>query len=129
MKVKVQKVKRQIMLREWSEQIKAREQSGLSVSRWCAENGVNQKTYYYRLRRVREELIEALEAGSAHQLPGVVEIAKKQPPTQAPVFATLPMPQSPGASVTVWIGGCAVDIQNSVDGAVLEQVLRVVSRL
>ena len=129
--MKVQKIKRQILLREWSEQIKAREQSGLSVSRWCAENDVNQKTYYYRLRRVREELIEALEAESRHQLPSIAGNVEDHALEQAatPVFATLPMPQGQGASVTVWVGGCAVDIHNNVDSAVLERVLMVVSRL
>jgi hypothetical protein len=34
-------------------------QSGLSVRSWCAQNGISPKTYYYRLRRVREECVEA----------------------------------------------------------------------
>lgn len=52
-------VKREIKLREWAEQIKAQQESGMTVQQWCAENGVNAKTYYYHLRRVREQCVEA----------------------------------------------------------------------
>ncbi|MGN0594150.1 MAG: hypothetical protein ACI4I6_03250 [Hominimerdicola sp.] len=36
--------------------VRRRNESGLSVSQWCLENGVNQKTYYYRLNRVHKAL-------------------------------------------------------------------------
>ena len=40
-------VKQQMKLREWAEQIEARRASGMTVQSWCAENGMNVKTYYY----------------------------------------------------------------------------------
>ncbi|MBR0483891.1 MAG: hypothetical protein IJJ69_03825 [Oscillospiraceae bacterium] len=40
-------VKQQMKLREWAEQIEARHASGMTVQSWCAENGMNVKTYYY----------------------------------------------------------------------------------
>jgi hypothetical protein len=52
-------VKHELRLSEWSSQIKAQQESGLSVRSWCAQNGISPKTYYYRLRRVREECVEA----------------------------------------------------------------------
>ena len=55
-------VKHELRLNEWSSQIKAQQQSGLNVRSWCAQNGINPKTYYYRLRRVREECVEAAPA-------------------------------------------------------------------
>ena len=51
-------VKHELRLSEWSAQIESQQSSGLSVQKWCAENGVNPKTYYYRLRKVREQCIE-----------------------------------------------------------------------
>lgn len=30
----------------------------MSVQQWCAENGINDKTYYYQLRKVREQYVE-----------------------------------------------------------------------
>ena len=52
-------VKHELRLSEWSAQIESQQSSGLSVQKWCAENGINPKTYYYRLRKVREQCIES----------------------------------------------------------------------
>ena len=53
-------VKQQMKLREWAEQIEARRASGMTVQSWCAENGMNVKTYYYHLRKVREQCVESV---------------------------------------------------------------------
>ena len=53
----ISEVKQEIRLREWSEQIERQQSSGLSVEQWCVENRINPKTYYYRLRRVREQCV------------------------------------------------------------------------
>ena len=52
-------VKNEVQLREWQKQIQAQQSSGLTVQQWCKENGVNIKTYYYHLRKVRNQLIES----------------------------------------------------------------------
>lgn len=53
-------VKQQMKLREWAEQIEARRASGMTVQSWCAENGMNVRTYYYHLRKVREQCVESV---------------------------------------------------------------------
>ena len=55
----IRTVKRQFMLEEWKKQIIDCRSSGLPVKEWCRQNGVNDKTYYYRLRQVREKCLEA----------------------------------------------------------------------
>ena len=52
----------EVRLHEWAAQIQSQQQSGLNVRSWCAQNGINPKTYYYRLRRVREECVEVAPA-------------------------------------------------------------------
>jgi len=130
--MKAQEVKRQIRLREWAAQIEDCRQSGLTVNQWCAENGIHKKTYYNRMKRVREELLETMETGKSLQLPGQNtcvgrQIAKR---SEMPAFVTLPVASSGvGSAVTVRIGGYAVDIRNGADSTVVEQVLQAVSRL
>ena len=126
-----QEIKRKMLLREWASQIKAREESGMTVKQWCAENGPSLKTYYYRLKRVREELLESLSSDSSHQLSVVADKCVSQPEQQvySPPFAALPIPQSKGAAITVWVSGYAIDIHNGADESLVEQTLRVVSRL
>ena len=55
---KIAEVRKQVQFNEWAEMVRACRGSGMSVRRWCMENGVNSKTYYYRLRRVREFFCE-----------------------------------------------------------------------
>ena len=55
-------VKQDVRLQEWSAQIEAQQASGLTVQQWCAENGINLKTYYYRLKKVREQFLDSSPA-------------------------------------------------------------------
>jgi len=131
--MKVQSVAQQTKLRAWAAQIDDCMQSGLPVKEWCESNGVAKKTYYYRLKRVREELLEAAEAGGAVQLTMMAGLGadsgSKPLEPEPPAFVRLPMPQGNVPAVTVWVGGYAVDIQNGADDALIEQTLRAVSRL
>lgn len=52
-------VKRDEQLQEWTEQIKAQQESGMTVKAYCAQNGINIKTYYYHLRKVQEHCLES----------------------------------------------------------------------
>ena len=58
----ISEVKQEIRLRKWSEQIERQQSSGMSVEQWCVENRINPKTYYYRLRKVREQCVAAQPA-------------------------------------------------------------------
>ena len=55
-------VKQEVRLQEWSAQIEAQQASGLTVQQWCMENGVNPKTYYYHLKKVREQFLDSSPA-------------------------------------------------------------------
>ncbi len=50
----------QYRLHEWAAQIKdcQNRPAGMSVTSWCARNGITKANYYYRLRRVREACLE-----------------------------------------------------------------------
>ena len=52
-------VKQDVRLQEWSAQIEAQQASGLTVQQWCAENGIKPKTYYYHLKKVREQFLDS----------------------------------------------------------------------
>ena len=52
----IARIKNEVRLKQWAEMVRCRNESGLSVSQWCRQNGVNQKTYYYRLNRVRKAI-------------------------------------------------------------------------
>jgi hypothetical protein len=55
-------VKQELRLQAWSAQIEAQQTSGMTIEQWCAENGISRKTYYYRLKKVREQYLESVPA-------------------------------------------------------------------
>ena len=55
-------IKQEVRLREWAAQIEAQRASGLSVKEYCEANGLKTKTYYYHLRKVREECVASAPA-------------------------------------------------------------------
>lgn len=55
---KIAEVRKQVQFNEWAEMVRTCRDSGMSVRRWCIENGASQKTYYSHLRRFREFLCE-----------------------------------------------------------------------
>ena len=80
-------VKQEVRLHEWAAQIEAQQASGMTVQRWCAENGINDKTYYYRLRRVREQCVESAPAIVSVPIPqqrGDIRIEKNGVPIYLP---------------------------------------------
>ena len=57
---KIAIVKKEIQLQNWSEKELARQESGLTVTEWCRQEKISTSAYYYRLRRIRENLCEQI---------------------------------------------------------------------
>ena len=58
-------VKKNVRLQEWNRQIEEQKASGLSVQEWCQQHSIKPKTYYYHLRKVREEFMRSGKPESA----------------------------------------------------------------
>ena len=54
-------VRDEYRLQHWSEIIRERQESGLTVKDYCAQRGISEKTYYYWLRKLRSAAAEAME--------------------------------------------------------------------
>ena len=66
----ISEVKTNLRHREWEEQIRECQSSGMKVRDWCKTNGLNETTYYRRLRIVREEYLQNT-GNSVHQIVSV----------------------------------------------------------
>ena len=67
---KIAMVKKEIQLQNWSDKELARQESGLTVTEWCRQEGISTNAYYYRLRKIRESLCDQIPVP-------VTEIAEK----------------------------------------------------
>ena len=143
--MKVQEAKRMLRIQEWAAQINACQRSGLTVRKWCEQQGVKFKTYYNRMRCVREEMLNTMKPADS-ALEALISIGEQKhiyaseqlsgdhankitSKTEAPVFVPLSIPTARTAAVTVRLGEYAVDIQNGADDTMVQQVLRLMVRL
>ncbi len=55
---KINEVKKELRHKEWSEEIRACQSSGMKVKDWCHMKGIKPNTYYHRLRVLREEVFK-----------------------------------------------------------------------
>ena len=55
---KITEAKKQVKLRNWEMMYSEYQASGQTVRRWCEEKNLSTKTFYYRLRKLREAAIK-----------------------------------------------------------------------
>lgn len=110
--MKIEEVLQQQRLNEWGQMVQACKSSGKSVSGWCSENNINEKTYYYRQRKVCAALPENHET-----LPEEKQIVFAEVP---PVWNGI----ESKSSITVRMRSAEIDIPNGADPRMVEIVLR-----
>ena len=74
---KLMDIRRQCRFNQWSMMVQEREDSGLSVKAFCKQVGIAAKTYYYRLRRLREAVGEQARSEAAQP-----ELVRFTPPAE-----------------------------------------------
>lgn len=87
--------KNQIRADRWHMLIQTCQQSGQTVVSWCKENNINIKTYYYWLRKLRQQELctKELPVPIPEEKPVVfkqLEVTSPLPNTQAAVIIRLP---------------------------------------
>ena len=87
----IMEIRQQVRLNQWSAMVREREDSGLSVKAFCKQAGIATKTYYYRLRRLREAAIKCAQSGTAQSTTPQPELVQYIPPTG---YVPDPAPQS-----------------------------------
>ena len=51
---RIEQAKREVRLNNWQRMYEEYLASGQTVQQWCADNNITPKTYYYRLRKLRD---------------------------------------------------------------------------
>lgn len=107
MSTELQQLNEQNKLALWAARISECRNSGLTVKRWCKENGVGEQTYYKWQKRV-------------------FALAKAQHEAQfAEVTPVMGTHETASVAITVHVAGVAADIHNGADPATVETVLRI----
>ena len=110
--VSIQSLGQRQRLLEWSQRVADCRQSGMSVKRWCEENGVTTKTYYSWQKKVFSFIVEQqkLQLETEEQEGCFVELPPPQQVQQAAgdLVANIQMGQ---ASVNIYSGADSKMVQ------------------
>lgn len=90
---KVTQVKTHLRLEQWKKLISECQNSGMTVRAWCVQNGFKEQSYYYYLKKIREQAIKDLPVPMKEEKPVVFQKLEVQPPvqnTKAAVIIRLP---------------------------------------
>ena len=108
---KITDVKNEFRLRQWTEIISSCHASDQKINRWCEANGVNIKSYYYWLRKIRTKTSnnEMVTIATNHQT--IVPVSFKK--------------ESMAKSITINTGNISIDIYEGTTKATLENLLNI----
>ena len=116
----ISEVKTNLRHREWEEQIRECQSSGMKVRDWCKTNGLNETTYYRRLRIIREDHLQ--NAGnSVHQ---IVPVGVSNEIAGAISNQTSSAKPDSQDKVVMRKGGIEIELPQSISQSTLPAVLR-----
>jgi len=126
--MEAQNIAKQIRYRQWATDISDRLESKKTVIAWCKEHGISSKAYYYRLRRVREEII----SGELVNKEMMCTQQATLPVESTVVFAEIPPPKKPvrGYPVIVMhLNNGTLEINNGAEQETIANVLKAMGSL
>ena len=77
--MRIAEAKRLARLSEWQHLVESQKGSGMSIRDWCKQNELTEQQFYYRLRHVREVILESLESPQSASLVRIPCIDNCQP--------------------------------------------------
>ena len=102
-----------VRLEQWAQVMRTRSESGESVRAWCASNDINEKTFYYWQRKLRQAACDQItkQEGSL-QKTGLIPAGWAQVTTKISVEETL----------TIKIGSIMIQATQNTDMDLLAKV-------
>ena len=113
-------VTRKYRLNQWTEIIRECRSSGQTVKAWCADHGINPKTYYYWLRIVREAACEALP--SLEENSSIV-------PVNIPANTAGPAVPESSSQIILRFGSVTLELHNNASATLIENTLRAIQNV
>jgi len=111
-------VARHLRHQSWMEDYARQQESGLTVRAWCAQNGMLPKTFYYRLRVIREE---------ACSLMNLEESSGRQEPPPEFVKVNLPQEEAGLSGIKIKLGDTEISISPDSNAEHVRMVLEAIA--
>lgn len=106
----------QLRLEQWTQIIKECTASGMPKKLWLAENGINEKQYYYWQRIVRKEVFSLMQTAPKADIVEVI-------PTVSPIATVSEKASS--TPLVIRFGDVAVEVPDGASADTLRMVIEV----
>lgn len=116
------KIDKEIKMNQWIEIIRECRSSGQSVRSWCIEHDVNDKSYYYWLKKIRIAACNSLPV-DPERSNQIVPLKIRELKQEAEVSS------KQVAAIVIRLNSAIVEIQNGATDSVIENTLRVIKNL
>ena len=110
-----QKITREIRMKHWMQIIAQRQQSGLTVKEFCAQQDIPIKQYYYWQHKIR------IHFAGEHPL----ATTENPTPTWVPLSSATPVPDS----ITVRYGAFSLEITEHTSESLLQKTLQLLQKI
>ena len=120
MKSQTSLVAQQTRLREWAEQIREcnNRPHGMTVDEWCQGQGITKANYYWRLRKVREELLKVTDS-----MPAFAELKAPAPETALAENNTPLQPKQLKIAAVIKTDKWSIEIADQASAAFLNTLI------
>lgn len=117
MKSQTSLVAQQTRLREWAEQIRdcSNRPHGMTVDEWCQGQGITKANYYWRLRKVREELLKVTDS-----MPAFAEL---KAPAKETMLIESNISVQPNIVAVIKTAGWSMEITDQASGTFLNALI------
>jgi len=114
----MKKISHEMNLQKWMQIVEECRNSGKTAVKWCGENDINIKTYYYWQRRVLNAVCEELVTANNNVV-------------KSPAFAEVILPdtRTPEVAITLNLNNITLQIHNGANESVISQTLKVLRNL
>ena len=129
---------REIRLQQWITIIKACNDSGLTKTKWCRDNGVNRRQFNYWQRKIRTMVLDSEKQASSAGTTELSEFCEIVPTTNSLVPKSIQQDihkqagisdsdyHERNAGITVECGGCRILVNEGFSEKSLSSVLKVI---
>lgn len=108
-------------LEPWIERIRTCRSSGMTVTDWCGANDIGSKSYYYWMRKIKQEAFDSLPVERKSRV-------AVNPLTSS--FAEVPIPKPiPSQTIRIHLALVVVDIPDGASPATIAHVLHEVKQI
>ena len=114
---------------QWKQLILERQASGLSINNWCQQHGFKRTTYFYWLRRIRQEACQTVPDSQAIAPVPFVQIGAETVPSTVSKPVTEPKAISSEVAIRIQLKGADITIPDGTNPRTIRATLLALKEL